>query len=1553
MNNEIEKGLRAPWGSPGGKRWLAHAIVDLFPDHTKYVEPFAGGAAVFWAKDPSEVEVLADLDAELIQALKFIKTFSESEFKSLSGMETERSKEIFDKLKESSPTGRVEKFHRWLYLRCLSHGAEGKTVNPSAKSNYTIKNVLDRLSGCKERLKGVTLLAQDWEKTIQEHDGKDTFFYFDPPYAETTCDGLLPDENGPPTNEKIVAVVSKVKGLWILSLNDSPSVRKAFEKFHFKRVETPALRAEGAVNDSRKELLIANFEMKKKAAAKSLEADEIFKLDFERNPKEEDNKELVFTHSLLHTLFKRKAEGSPVVVGGKSRSLEDIINYHALVIQEMKRRDMKHRPHDDLDRRTYELLGWELPEEMKKQSRLYAPVFPTGAKQEGGEVFLQELVNRLRSFKLRHEFGYLVGAIANEGRTENDIDVLWRGRFADDLRVPLEFRIFRQCPQEWWPRFHFLEDIFHGPFTNAVALYDLVVKLTNPLEGRHDLDEKFAGLHQVGWEELSVVREALDEEGMTVDRLKKILDEVISLQQHPRTIQMGLAEDFSDLEKLSSRNLDLLLDLMRNRRDPDNAFLNGVEADVEKELRGRLLSGEANEEVEKQRAASPDVKGQAATSKKTDSIRPFRFFVPPKPIRGAYEEDRQTILAFVTLFEEDDFPVFSSKKYDGTNVEVHRVGDRVEVWTEDGENVTPRLPGLVEAVKDIKADSIVFLAELETWRGRKHQPREVMAGYLHSKDEADDGDVVANVYRIVYLNGKDVHAVENEEAIRILKSVALPGGQSTTGVPNTGKKLNKVPFFVAENKAELIEKTQQVDEMVASEGNVAYPAKWVFDLGKERGATIKYHRTEVVNGIVSKRIETKVSGVYNYEFAIRFPKDVKPKEAVEVDGREYMRVGKAFSTDTKVDVGEVIVVEFESFNLIRDEDKGTVDVSAWAPRFLKVAERQTPDDLGEAVSRARDSRLLAEKVVKDSEVIYKDGGVLKAKEDPFIEIPVRLETYNYVVQEHWRGKSVHADFRFETEDPKVLLGWTLNTQIKGAVDEPVTTLAEAKRLAKNPDDYSKIDWKTGQFAQREREGTNELVNAEIVSERKAPEPHPWLTIEGKTKDPVKGDPPPVGATKNYPGVFNIVDKGTVEYGSQKVWLHEYFPKTKMNGFDYRIFFRQLRASAIKSKSGGQLVSLSEAIEEDEFLKAEVRRLAEALALHLEHPDGDLILLRELSKTLSKQEREIVVPAEETEFKTEAVWLLIKPIDQTPYVLSNGAEDAEYIPPQGASALPAEIRRKVPAKYAFWRSSDQKKRLELRGQLREAMRRGDVDFGIRVEEEEKSGAGDAAGDFDQSENFSLTSPPTFDSNQDEFSRSQVHDHGHEVELDEEGNGLSTVEFGHCHAVESWESENEEGHTHEVTKKMKNAEFVLQRRALKGRGEKPIREGPTTVEFDLRLDVGDPSLWLFVLDRDPTEYETVAGFLSRDRRKENMNEGNFDSPAELAPGHPLNPSKDTLVELTLLDRGNATVLIDEPEVKKVIFDGEKSRMNGTFLFSRRGENWKVEKTRSPQVKSEVTS
>ena len=61
---------RPLWASPAGKSRTANYLAALLPQHKTYVEPFAGGAAVFFAKSKAQTEIISDRDPEIAAAFR-------------------------------------------------------------------------------------------------------------------------------------------------------------------------------------------------------------------------------------------------------------------------------------------------------------------------------------------------------------------------------------------------------------------------------------------------------------------------------------------------------------------------------------------------------------------------------------------------------------------------------------------------------------------------------------------------------------------------------------------------------------------------------------------------------------------------------------------------------------------------------------------------------------------------------------------------------------------------------------------------------------------------------------------------------------------------------------------------------------------------------------------------------------------------------------------------------------------------------------------------------------------------------------------------------------------------------------------------------------------------------------------------------------------------------------------------------------------------------------------------------------------------------------------
>src|SRR5207253_4211774 len=65
--------IRPPVKWHGGKRYLAKWIIEQFPAHRIYLEPFGGGASVLLNKPPVEVEIYNDLDLRITRLFRVLR----------------------------------------------------------------------------------------------------------------------------------------------------------------------------------------------------------------------------------------------------------------------------------------------------------------------------------------------------------------------------------------------------------------------------------------------------------------------------------------------------------------------------------------------------------------------------------------------------------------------------------------------------------------------------------------------------------------------------------------------------------------------------------------------------------------------------------------------------------------------------------------------------------------------------------------------------------------------------------------------------------------------------------------------------------------------------------------------------------------------------------------------------------------------------------------------------------------------------------------------------------------------------------------------------------------------------------------------------------------------------------------------------------------------------------------------------------------------------------------------------------------------------------------
>lgn len=243
----------------GGKNRLAAQIIELFPQHITYVEPFAGGAQVFFRKEPSKVEVLNDLDYEIVNFYRVCQSHYEELVRYLRF--TIASRQWFTILKATDPgmLTDIQRAARFLYLQKNSFGGlvvkQNFHYGITKPSNFNPLRMPSIIEAAHKRLANAQIESLPYEQVIEKYDRPTTLFYLDPPYWERKLYKFnFKEEDFLALAERL----GKVEGKFILSLDDHPKVREIFQAFHIRRTEIyyTAQRQNG---NRYGELLIMNF----------------------------------------------------------------------------------------------------------------------------------------------------------------------------------------------------------------------------------------------------------------------------------------------------------------------------------------------------------------------------------------------------------------------------------------------------------------------------------------------------------------------------------------------------------------------------------------------------------------------------------------------------------------------------------------------------------------------------------------------------------------------------------------------------------------------------------------------------------------------------------------------------------------------------------------------------------------------------------------------------------------------------------------------------------------------------------------------------------------------------------------------------------------------------------------------------------------------------------------------------------------------------------------------------------------------------------------------
>lgn len=274
----------------GGKTALLEKLVALLPtDMETYVEPFCGGAALFfWLAGEERVRfkhaILADKNAELINCYQvvqrrlpaLIRKLDAHQKRHLDLQPGKRREDDYYELRNQNPAklGEVARAARLIFLNKTCFNGLWR-VNASGIFNvpygrYANPRILDEdgLEAAHRALRGVMVVERDFQEVTHRLSERD-FVYFDPPYVPLSATANFTAYSSPfraAEQERLVKVFADLQSRGVkamLSNNDCADTRELYRRWSItvvpmRRAINSDPKKRGDVN----ELLVTNYDPK-------------------------------------------------------------------------------------------------------------------------------------------------------------------------------------------------------------------------------------------------------------------------------------------------------------------------------------------------------------------------------------------------------------------------------------------------------------------------------------------------------------------------------------------------------------------------------------------------------------------------------------------------------------------------------------------------------------------------------------------------------------------------------------------------------------------------------------------------------------------------------------------------------------------------------------------------------------------------------------------------------------------------------------------------------------------------------------------------------------------------------------------------------------------------------------------------------------------------------------------------------------------------------------------------------------------------------------------
>jgi DNA adenine methylase len=229
----MQQEINSPFRYAGGKFYARKLIIEHFPEHSYYIEPLAGGASLFFAKQKVSDNWLNDINNELMNCFTIIRDYPEELIERLKDEKATKERHSYYK-NVFEPKTDLDRAVRWFYLNRTSYSGIMNMQNCfwgyGDKYSMRPENWPRNIMRTSAKLQNVGLTSLDFEQVIETaEDG--AFLFVDPPYFNADQDKFYTHSFARDDHHRLCHVLRKnSKRLkFLLTYDNSPEVRELYE----------------------------------------------------------------------------------------------------------------------------------------------------------------------------------------------------------------------------------------------------------------------------------------------------------------------------------------------------------------------------------------------------------------------------------------------------------------------------------------------------------------------------------------------------------------------------------------------------------------------------------------------------------------------------------------------------------------------------------------------------------------------------------------------------------------------------------------------------------------------------------------------------------------------------------------------------------------------------------------------------------------------------------------------------------------------------------------------------------------------------------------------------------------------------------------------------------------------------------------------------------------------------------------------------------------------------------------------------------------------------